>query len=171
MKIALIAAIDLQNGIGKDNKLLCHISSDLKRFKQLTTGHTILMGRKTFESLPDGALPNRKNVVVSQNKNYQANSCTIVHSIDEALKLCKSEEKIFVIGGGQIYAELFPLADILHVTKIHHHFLADTFFPEIKPEEWVPINEPENYIDPKTNLKYSFIDYIRRAVNKGKKNS
>jgi dihydrofolate reductase len=162
MKIAIIVAIDESNGIGKNNKLLCHLPADLKRFKQLTNGFTVLMGQKTFESLPNGALPNRKNIVLSDDINYQAKDCIIIHSLDEALKICTNEEKVFIIGGGQVYKAFMQHADILHITKIHHVFDADTFFPEIKEEDWQEVMRTEMQADDKNKYNFSFIDYLKK---------
>jgi dihydrofolate reductase len=162
MKIALLAVLDQANGIGKDNKLLCYLPADLRRFKQLTTGHSIIMGRKTFESLPNGPLPNRKNIIITRDKNFMAEGCTLIHSVPEAYEICKNEEIVFVIGGGQIYQMFFQYADILHITRIHHIFDADTFFPEIKNEEWFEESKTDFQPDEKNKYQYSFIDYFKK---------
>jgi dihydrofolate reductase len=162
MKIAIVAVLDQANGIGKDNKLLCHLPADLRRFKQLTTGHSIIMGRKTFESLPNGPLPNRKNIIITRDKNFLADGCKLIHSVIEAFEICKNEEKVFVIGGGQIYQMFFQHADILHITRIHHVFDADTFFPEIKNEEWFEKSKTDYQPDEKNKYQYSFIDYFKK---------
>lgn len=129
IEICLIVALDENNGIGRDGDLLCHLSNDLKHFKEVTSGHTVIMGRRTYESLPKGALPNRINVVITSDTadNYQG--CIVVRSVEEALTHCKEGEKVFIIGGGQLYRATYELADLLYLTRIHHTFSdADTFF-------------------------------------------
>ena len=162
MEIALIAVLDNNNGIGKDNKLLCHLPADLKRFKQLTTGHTIVMGRKTFESLPNGPLPNRRNIVLTRNKNFLAEGTKTANSRNEVYELCKTEEKIFVIGGEKTYKLFIEKADILHITRIEHQFEADAFFPEFSDNKWEITNRTNHETDEKNKYPYSFIDYHKR---------
>ncbi len=159
MKIALIAALDKNNGIGKDNKLLCYLPADLKRFKQLTTGHCIVMGRKTFESLPNGPLPNRRNIVLTRNHSFKADGVDVIHSLEDIFDICKNEEKVFVIGGEEVYKLFIQKADILHITRIHHQFDADAFFPDFNEKEWQLVNEVENQPDEKNKFSYSFLDY------------
>lgn len=158
MKIALIAVLDEKNGIGKNNQLLCHLPADLKMFKQLTTGHSIVMGRKTFESLPGGALPNRKNIVFTRNKLYKAENIHTIGSIDELNNLCEEEELIFVIGGAEIYRQFIQIADIMYITRIHHSFEADTFFPQFS-EGWHLSNEEKHLPDEKNKYPYTFQIY------------
>jgi dihydrofolate reductase len=165
MKISLIAVLDKANGIGKNNKLLCHLPADLKRFKQLTSDHTIVMGRKTFESLPNGPLPNRKNIILTKNTNYEIKGCTILHSIEEIVEECKIEDEIFIIGGGELYKIFLQKADFLYITKIDHVFDADTFFPEIEPEKWQIDSCKELLADEKNHFNYSFIEYSKRNLN------
>jgi dihydrofolate reductase len=166
MKIALIAVLDKANGIGKDNKLLCHLPADLKRFKLLTTGHTIVMGRKTFESLPNGPLPNRKNIILTRDMNYKAQACNIIHSFEEVIEECKIDEKIFIIGGGEIYKTFIQNADLLYITRINYIFDADTFFPEIATEKWQQDSYTEFDTDEKNNYKYAFVEYSKRNLYK-----
>jgi len=126
--LSIIVAVAENNAIGKDNDLIWYISDDLKRFKRLTTGHTILMGRKTYESLPNGALPKRENVVISRDRTLQLKGCTILNSVEEAIeKYANIPEEIFVIGGGSIYQELLPYAQKIYLTKVHASFEADIF--------------------------------------------
>ncbi len=165
MDIALIAALDETGGIGKDNNLLCYLPADLKHFKSLTLNHNIVMGRKTFESLPNGALPKRRNIVLTNNANYNAEGIDVVHSVEEALELCKNQEKIFIIGGASIYNLFLPKATHLHLTRINHKFVADTFFPEFNPNEWQIINEIHHQADDKNKYDFSFIDYVRDIDN------
>ncbi len=166
MILAMIVAIDKRNGIGKDNDQLAYISADLKRFKALTTGYTILMGRKTFEALPKGALPNRRNVVITRQEDYIAKGADVVTSLEEAIEICKGDEKVFVIGGGEIYKTFLPETDELYLTQIHHTFNeADVFFPEIVADEWVLNNEEGPFTDEKTQLSYSYLEMKRKQVN------
>lgn len=135
-KISIIVAVGNNNEIGYQNKLLCYISDDLKRFKALTTGNNIVMGRKTFESLPKGALPNRKNIVITRNKELNFDNCEMAHSVEEALNKCDSDKEIFIIGGEQIYKDAYKECDFLYLTKIYQNFKADAFFPLINFSEW-----------------------------------
>lgn len=161
--IAIIVALDEQNGIGRNGGLLCHLPADLKHFKELTTGHSIIMGRKTYESLPKGALPNRTNIVVTSDFTENYPGCIVVRSIDEALARCKGEETVFIIGGGQLYRSSLHLADQLYLTRIHHRFDdADTFFPEINPDEWELIHNETHKADEKHKYDYSFLTCIKR---------
>ncbi len=158
-KIILIAAIDKRNAIGYNNKLLFHIPNDLKRFKELTTGHTVVMGRKTFESLPKGALPNRRNIVLSRNKDLCYPNTEIFSSIEDALKSCTQAEKVFIIGGEQIYSTCIGFADELEITEIDktaEH--SDAFFPIIDKNIW-KVKEIKEY---KTdNICYSYVSYYK----------
>ncbi len=134
MEKIIIAAVDEKLGIGYNGKLLAHIPEDLKRFKQLTTGHTIIMGRKTWESLPKKPLPDRKHIVITRQKNFTSahEQVFVVQSIENAFELCEKQhaQKVFIIGGGEIYALALPYTDILELTHIHQTFEADTFFPQ-----------------------------------------
>lgn len=135
METGIIVAIANQNAIGKDNDLLCYLPADLKRFKSITSGYTVVMGRKTYLSLPKGALPNRRNIVLTTGNNNFA-GCETAHSLEEVLNMCASDEKVFFIGGAQMYQLAYPLVDTLYLTKIHADFNADTFFPKIDYTEW-----------------------------------
>lgn len=162
---SIIVAIDENNAIGRDNDLLCHLPNDLKHFKTVTQGSTVIMGRRTFESLPKGALPNRRNIVITRNKDLQFDRCEMVSSLDEASKLCEDESEIFFIGGGTIYKESMAIADKLYITRIHHAFVdADTFFPDINPDEWKEVAVEKYLPDEKHKYAYSFItfDKIKR---------
>lgn len=162
---SIIVAVDENNAIGKDNNLLCHLPNDLKYFKSVTQGSPVIMGRKTFESLPKGALPNRRNVVITRNKNLHFDRCEMVSSIDEAIELCEKESEIFFIGGGTIYNEAIKIADKLYITLIHHKFEgADTFFPVIDSSVWQEVSREDHPSDEKHKYEYSFItfDKIKR---------
>ena len=159
MNISIIVAVAENWVIGGNNQLLWHISEDLKRFKALTSGHSIIMGRKTFESI-GRPLPNRKNIVVSRNANLVIDGCVIVNSLNEALKITKDENEVFVVGGGELYFQALPLANKLYLTKVHKDFEGDTIFPTINFDEWKLMHK--QYGDPTVNgLQYSFCDYIR----------
>lgn len=136
MTLSIIAAINRNRGLGFGNQLLYWLPNDLKRFKALTTGHTIIMGRKTFESLPKGALPNRRNIVLtSQKKTFEGTEC--FSSLQEALDACRKEEEVFIIGGASIYSEAMAFADRLYLTEVDDDQKpADVFFPEIKETDW-----------------------------------
>jgi len=163
MILAMIVAIDANNGIGKNNDQLAYISADLKRFKALTTGHTILMGRKTFEALPKGALPNRRNVVITRQADFTAPKVDVADSLEAALKLCASDEKVFVIGGGEIYKAFLPETTELYLTVIDHAFEgADVHFPEINPQDWNIADEEGPFTDEKSGLRYSYQNLTRR---------
>jgi len=163
--ISIIVAADENNAIGKDNNLLCYLPNDLKYFKSRTDGSSIIMGRKTFESLPKGALPNRRNIVITRNKSLQFANTEICSSLDEAIELCKNEKEIFIIGGGTIYNEAIKFADRLYLTRIHHKFEgADTHFPEIDMQRWEESWHEDHPTDEKHKYDYSFIqlDKINR---------
>ena len=161
IKISIIAALDKNNAIGYKNKLLCYLPADLKHFKQLTSGHTIVMGRKTFESLPNGALPNRKNIILTKNKNFHCSGCEIIHSPDEIFKMEHENNEVFIIGGAQIYKLFIKKADKLYLTQIHHEFKADTYFPEFDINKWKIIEKTDFEPDEKNKFNYSFITYQR----------
>lgn len=136
-KVSIIAAIDQRMAIGFQNKLLFWLPNDLKRFKALTTGNTIIMGRKTFESLPKGALPNRRNVVLSSNPATECPGAEVFPSLEAALQSCKEEEHVYIIGGASIYRQALPFADELCLTEIDSTAPeADVYFPEVSPESW-----------------------------------
>ena len=160
--ISIICAIARNNVIGNNNSMIWHIPSDLKRFKSITSGSTIIMGRKTFESLP-GVLPKRKHIVITRDKNYTVNneSVEVLHSVDEVLKKYENNnEEVFIIGGGQIYKEFLPHADKLYLTILEKDFKGDTKFPEINKDEW--IIEEKSEIITENNIDYYFIDLKRK---------
>ncbi len=158
MIISLIVATDENNGIGKDNQLPWHLPADLKHFKTLTTGHPIIMGRKTFESIGK-ALPNRRNIVISRQQKYTAEGADVVSSLEDAFQLCKDEDEVFIIGGAQIFEHSLILADALYLTVIHHRFDADTFFPEIDQNIWKELESVSHQPDEKNKYSYTFIKY------------
>lgn len=159
MTINIIAAVARNGAIGKDNKLVYWLPNDLKRFKALTTGHTILMGRRTYDSLPKGALPNRRNVVVSRTVK-EIPGCDCYASVEEALGSCGADEDVYVIGGESIYRQLLPLAQRLCLTEIDDTPEgADAFFPEFSG--WREVARDDRQADEKHNYRYSFVDYER----------
>lgn len=161
MTLSIIAAINRNRGLGFGNRLLYWLPNDLKRFKALTTGHTIIMGRKTFESLPKGALPNRRNIVLtSQKKTFEGTEC--FSSLQEALDACRKEEEVFIIGGSSIYSEAMAFADRLYLTEVDDDQKpADVFFPEIKETDWKEKSRECHPKDEKHLYSYSFVDYER----------
>ncbi len=161
-KISIIVAISKNYGIGKDNKLLCYLSDDLKRFKKLTTANVIVMGKVTYKSLPKGALPNRKNIVITDDKNDNFDSCIMAHSIEDAIEKCDDVLENFIIGGGSIYRQFLPFANKLYLTKIHKSFEADTFFPEINFDEWNLIEQENFKADEKNQYDYTYLIYERK---------
>ena len=161
MKISIIVAIAMNNAIGFENNLLYWLPNDLKRFKALTTGHTIIMGRKTFESFPKGALPNRRNVVLTR-QDIAFPGAERYGSLKEALDSCKGEEEVYIIGGASVYQEALPLADKLCITLIEDTPKeADAFFPVINLNEWKEISRDAHVTDEKHLYPYTFIDYER----------
>ena len=159
--ITLIAAIGEKNELGKDNQLIWHLPEDFKRFKAITSGHYIIMGRKTFESFPK-PLPNRTHVIITRQKNYAPENCIVVNSIKEAIAACPKDEAVFVIGGGEIYKQSIAIADHLELTRVHHTFEADTFFPEIDLEKWKLDFEEFHQKDEKHNFDFTFLRYSRK---------
>jgi dihydrofolate reductase len=159
--ISIIVAIASNNAIGKDNHLLAYIPGDLKRFKELTTGHCVIMGRRTYESLPNGALPNRTNIVISDIPNDHIEGCHVVRSIEEAIHVCPSDEELFIIGGGSIYRQFMPIAGKLYITRMNKTFEGDTFFPPIEPEQWRILSQQDFPKGEKNDFTYSYIIYRR----------
>ncbi|MHC5354819.1 dihydrofolate reductase [Myroides sp. LJL115] len=160
--IILIAAIGKNKALGKDNKLLWHLPDDFKHFKNLTTAHHIIMGRKTFESFK-GLLPNRTHVIITRQKDYKApEGCIVVHSLEQALEVCKMQEKVFVIGGGEIYTLALEHADILELTQVDNDFEADAFFPEFSLEEWELTKEEFHPKDDKHLYDFTFLTYQKK---------
>lgn len=161
--LSIIAAISENNVIGKDNKLLWHLPEDMKRFKTLTTGHTIIMGRKTFESL-GRILPDRKHIVLTRDMSYNIDSdwVKVIHNIDELEEYINDKEENFVIGGALIYNQLMSKAQKMYITKIHKSYEGDSYFPKISEEEWKIVEEKQGIKDEKNNLDYEFVTYVRK---------
>ena len=156
--ITIIAAIAKNNALGLNNQLIWHLPNDLKRFKKVTLGHHVIMGRKTFESL-GRPLPNRTTIIVTRDKNYVAEKCIVVNSIEEALKSAKQDDNPFILGGAEIYRQALPLADELDITWVHKNFKADAFFPEIDFRIWREISREDFKEDSVNKYDYSFVKY------------
>ena len=154
MIISIVVAISENNAIGKDNKLLWHLPNDLKHFKEITTGHTVIMGRKTFDSVGK-PLPNRRNIVITRNK-INIPGCEVVNSIKQAIELCLGEIEIFIVGGAEIYKQSIDITNNIYLTMVHQTFEADTFFPEINKKQWIEIKVTTRWV------------YHRKLVNEEK---
>ncbi len=161
--ISIIVAVAENFAIGKNNDLLFHLPDDLKRFKQITTGKPVIMGRNTFLSLPGGPLKKRRNIVISNIPGETFEGCEMTDSIDGAIEKVKEEAEAFIIGGGMIYNQFYPIAGKLYLTLVHKSFDADVYFPEIDFEEW-EVEKREEFYDIKNNFDYSYINLIRKDL-------
>ena len=160
--ITIIAAIANNHVLGKNNQLIWHLPADLKRFKLTTTGHTVIMGRKTFESLGNKPLPNRTNIIISANKNFKAKNCVLAHSLQEAIFYAKADANPFILGGAHIYQQALAFADVLDLTFVHHNFDGDVFFPEIDKAIWKETSRQDFKADDKNKFDYSFVKFEKR---------
>ena len=161
--ISIIVAIAENYAIGKKGDLLCHMPEDLKHFKQVTSGKTVLMGERTFFSLPKHPLPNRRNIVLTDVPGKTFEGAEAVYSLEELCAKVSQEEEAFVIGGGMVYRQMIPLADKLYITHIHHSWPdADTFFPEIDPAVWKQLSAEKHPADENNPFDYTFAEYGRR---------
>ncbi len=160
--ISIIVAIAQNNAIGKDNQLLWHIPEDLKRFKALTTGHTIVMGKRTFESLPIRPLPNRRSIVISDVPGEQIPGCEMASSIEEAISKMEEGRENFIIGGGMVYRQFMPLAHKLYLTIVHKNFEADTFYSDIDYTQWTEIASEDVKASESLGFNYSYLTFERR---------
>lgn len=160
--IILIAAVGENNELGKDNQLLWHLPDDFKRFKKLTSHHFIIMGRKTFESLPS-PLPNRVHIVLTKNKKYADEDAVVVHNMQEALEKAKSKKDIFIIGGGDIFKKGLKIADKIELTRVHATFEdADTFFPEFSKDDWTLVSSVKHEKDEKHRYVFTYETWVRK---------
>lgn len=160
--ITLVAAKNEKNVIGDDNQLIWHLPNDLKHFKQITTGHPVIMGRLTFESM-GRPLPNRTNIVITRNKDWNAEGVIVVHSLQSAVeKAYELDEEVFVIGGGQIYNQAIEIADVIELTEVYNQAEGETYFPFIDPEVWQLVSKLNFSKDEKHPFDYSFVRYERR---------
>jgi len=158
--ITMIAAAGENNELGKDNDLVWHLPHDFKRFKELTSGHHIIMGRKTFESFPK-PLPNRVHLVITRNPDYKKEGAVVVHNIEKALEIAQEDPQPFIIGGGEIYTLGMQIADRIELTRVHGTFDADTFFPEIASEEWKLTASTRHEQDEKHAYTFTYETYDR----------
>ena len=161
--ITMIAAAAENNAIGKDNDLLWHLPDDFKRFKQLTTGHPIIMGRKTFESFPS-TLPNRRHIIITRDRTYTVDfpDCIVVYSLEEAFETLSRDEESFIIGGGDIYSLAMPFADVIELTRIHQSFEGDAYFPQINENDWKLVREEYHPRDEKHAYDFTYLTYHRQ---------
>lgn len=159
--ISIIVAIAQNFAIGRNNDLLFHLPNDLKRFKELTSGKTIIMGRNTLLSLPKWPLPNRRHVVISDLPDDQFDGCEMASSINEAIEMVKNEHEAFIIGGGMVYRQFYPIAGKLYLTLVHKDFDADVFFPEIDYTSWIEESREDNH-DNKNDFDYSYVNLVRK---------
>lgn len=159
--VSVIVAVAQNGVIGCGNRLIWHISEDLRRFKAITSGHPVVMGRKTFESL-GRPLPNRTNVVITRQKGYRAEGCTVAGSLEEAIALFDPSEELFIIGGGEIYRQAMPLADKLYLTVVCADYEGDTWFPAWDAADWELVNEERHERGAAFEHPYVFRDYVRR---------
>ena len=159
--ITLIAAAAENNALGKDNQLIWHLPDDFKRFKEITSSHYIVMGRKTFESFPK-PLPNRTHVIITRQKEFLAEGCIVVNSIEKAIEACPKEEEVFVIGGAEIYRQSIGFADKIELTRIHDTFEADAYFPEINLNQWVLVFEEYHPKDEKHKFDFTFQTFLKK---------
>jgi dihydrofolate reductase len=163
--LTLIAATSTNNALGKDNQLVWHLPDDFKRFKTLTSGHYIIMGRKTFESFPK-PLPNRTHVIITRQKDYQVpEGCLVVPSLEKAIAISPKNEEIYIIGGGEIYKQSIDIADKVELTRVHTEVEADTFFPEIDLEKWEIAFEEYHAKDEKHAFDFTFQTFIKANRN------
>ncbi|MDR3326647.1 MAG: dihydrofolate reductase [Prevotellaceae bacterium] len=158
--ISIIVAVAENGIIGKNNSLLWHISEDLRRFKQLTENNTVIMGRKTYFSLPFRPLKNRRNIVISESLTL-IDGAEVVNLLQHAFELCKNDREVFIIGGASIYRQSMDLADRLYLTKVYKAFEGDTFFPEIDTKKWQLTDKSETFYDEKADLNFSYLVYDR----------
>jgi dihydrofolate reductase len=160
MPVSIIVAFDENRLIGRDNGLPWHLPADLKHFKQITMGHYMIMGRKTFESIGK-PLPGRTSVVITRQPDLKYEGCIMASSLEDALAKCPADANVFIIGGAEIFNQSLPLCDFLHTTLIHHQFEGDTHFSELNPSEWEIVSREDFEADEKNQWAYSYIDYKR----------
>ncbi|MES2457081.1 MAG: dihydrofolate reductase [Bacteroidota bacterium] len=155
MIVSAVVAIAENNAIGKDNELLWYLPTDLKHFKSITKGHTIIMGRKTFDSIGK-ALPHRRNIVITRTEGLEIEGAEVVNTVDQALELCSDEEEVFIVGGAEIYKIAMPATDRIYLTTVHRSFEGDAYFPEINMDLWKVVAEEKYEADEKNNIDFTF---------------
>ena len=161
MTVTMVVAIGENNAIGKNNELLWYLPKDLRHFKTITSGHTVIMGRKTYESVGK-PLPKRRNIIITRNTELTVDGVEVVHTIEDALELCKSDEEVFIIGGAEIYKMAMKHTDKIFLTVVHESFEADAFFPEIDRNLWVETAAEKHLPDEKNNLSFTFSTLERK---------
>ncbi len=163
--LSIIVAIAQNGAIGKNNDLLWHLGSDLKRFKKLTTGHPVVMGRRTWDSLPKKPLPGRQNIVMTNNPDFKAEGAEVVHSINDLFKLLKDcSDEVFVMGGAAIYQALLPFTHRLYITRVYRDYEADVYFPTIDMSEFTLVNLSDPMFDEESGLDYADEEYDRKPM-------
>ena len=163
MFLSIIVAVGENNEIGCRNQLLWRLPADLRRFKKLTVGHSVVMGRKTFESLPNGPLPDRKNIILSRNPNFLYENCLVFSSLADALIKLSGEDEVYIIGGSQVYMKALPYADKLYLTRVHANFPeADAYFPAISWTDWEKMNEEKHPADEKNRYSFTFYEFDKK---------
>tara|TARA_R100000322_G_C5354294_1_gene169204 strand:- start:145 stop:636 length:492 start_codon:yes stop_codon:yes gene_type:complete len=162
--LTMIAAAAENNALGKDGDLVWHLPDDFKRFKKLTTGHHIIMGRKTFESFPK-PLPNRTHIVITRNRDYTKEGCIVVHNLEDALKIAEGDTQPFIIGGGEIYKLALNASEKIELTRVHDTFEADAFFPEIDQSKWELINEEFHEKDERHSVSFTYLTYVKKTAS------
>lgn len=161
MIVSMVVAISENNAIGKDNQLLWYLPRDLRHFKTITSGHTVIMGRKTFDSV-GRPLPNRRNIVITRTKDLEIDGAEVVNGLEAALRLCEAEDEVFIVGGAEIYKQAMPHTDRIYLTVVHERFEADTYFPEIDMDIWKETASESHQPDEKNNLAFTFSTLERR---------
>lgn len=160
--IKAIVAVDENGAIGRQGDLLCHLPADMRHFKEVTMGHSIVMGRKTFESFPRRPLPGRQNLVITRSAGWQYPGVTVAHSLEQAIALAETDT-VFIIGGAQIYEQALPVVDVLHITLIHARWAsADVYFPALDPNQWQEVEREHHTSDHRNAYEYDFITLKRR---------
>lgn len=168
MKISIVVAVADNNAIGAKGKLLWRLSKDMQYFKEVTWGHHVLMGRKTWDSIPPkfSPLPGRTNIIVTRQEGFVCEGCLVVKNVEEGIELARNsgEQELMIIGGGEIYKQALPFTNKIYLTKVHHTFAdADTFFPELDLEQWTTLNAEWNMADEKNEFDFEFIVLERKA--------
>jgi dihydrofolate reductase len=154
-QISIVVAVSENNAIGKDNQLLWHLPADLKHFKEITSGNTIIMGRKTYDSI-GRPLPNRRNIVITRSTELQIPNVEVVNTLEAALSLCEDENEVFIIGGAEIYKHALQFTNRIYQTTVHQTYVADVFFPELNKNEWKEISKEYHHEDEKNSVAYTF---------------
>jgi dihydrofolate reductase len=164
--ISIIVAVASNNAIGKDNDLLWHLPNDLGRFRKITTGHTVIMGKRTWESLPKRPLKDRRNMVLTDDPSDRFEGAVVVYSVDDVLAMCDPEDENFVIGGASVYRQFLPLCDRLYLTRVHKDFEGDVFFPQLDPADWHLVSREDFSPDEKNDFSYSYLVYDRNRQSR-----